>query len=126
MIKANELRIGNLVLDSNKNTHRIERLDERWDFSDRFPIPLTEEWLFNFGFTKLESDLNIEYKIRLHEDFYFMINFDKNSESYESGYYEFDHEIGSMVFDNFTNGVHEVHQLQNLFYCLCDQELELK
>lgn len=31
MIKITELRVGNLVLDSTKNIHRIERLDEKWD-----------------------------------------------------------------------------------------------
>ena len=137
MIKVNELRIGNILNYTTAENDIIltdlEWQDIQWISEDEEgfnlankPIKLTEDWLLYFGFEKLESDLNIEYKIRLHEDFYFMINFDKNSQSYDAGYYEFDHEIGSMVFNNFTNGVHTVHQLQNLYFALRGQELKLK
>ena len=64
-MKAEELRINNWVKDEN-GPYQIkgEHLDE-----DNFPtiqtweIPLTEEWLIKFGFTKRTSPIIDSYTI---------------------------------------------------------------
>ena len=112
-MKITELRIGNLVLDSTKNVHKIERLDEKWDFGDKFPIPLTEEWLLKAGFKEIKF-LN-EYFVQ------------------ENGYKHLDMIVRYGVFDghrflfDFANekcvNLKYVHQLQNLYFALCGEEL---
>ena len=49
MIKANELRIGNLVYDNLGGTLKIKGISLESDLSHIKPIPLTEEWLLKFG-----------------------------------------------------------------------------
>ena len=121
-MKAEELRIGNWVL-CEPNNACIERTIDYEDFklahfdSERFkPIPLTEEWLERFefdedGFKQYEF---INWGIKVKKD---------------------PHAISEpnwIVFHGFMNQFSEivslkhVHQLQNLFYCLCGEELEIK
>jgi hypothetical protein len=128
-MKAQELRIGNLLFDRGD---KILRLDY-WDFmkpAQRMflgdselhpltedleyckPIPLTEEWLFKFGFIDLKErcGLNGIYSIigkQIH------INIETNS------YCQIDYE-GS-VCDIVK--IEYVHELQNLFYALNKEEL---
>lgn len=96
---AKELRIGNLVLDSTGNIHKIERLDEKWDFSDRKPIPLTEEWLLRFGFGQMRNKF---YKKHV-------------TLTKSEGFYV------AFVQDELKS----VHQLQNLYFALTGEELEI-
>ena len=120
-MKANELRIGNLVsrLDLGDHSLRVESvLELRKDkvlttgpisviclYSETKPIPLTEEWLLKFGFefTKL-------YYIRYNDDL--VIYFD----GIEKFYFQRNSKTLTLKY---------VHQLQNLFFCLCGKELEL-
>ena len=113
-MKITELRIGNLVLDSTKHVHRIERLDEKWDFGDRFPINLSEEYLIKFGFKKIGY--------RFEKD-----NFRLYPQA--EGYYEFlklhiycDGEFDEHLYILICN-ITFVHQLQNLYFTLCGEEL---
>jgi hypothetical protein len=114
-MKAEELRIGNLVssigiiykvtsIDIHGNIKGVEgstsfNLDKTAN-----SIPLTEEWILKFGF----DDLGTygygrgNFHICLHEnEFYFPINNRK-------------------VFIKY------VHQLQNLYFALTGEDLEIK
>lgn len=102
-MKANELRIGNLVrLREHDAFIQIEQYQLcESELINVQPIPLTEEWLLKFGF----DDLGTygygrgNFHICLHEnEFYFSINNRK-------------------VF------IKHVHQLQNLYFALTGEEL---
>jgi hypothetical protein len=119
-MKANELRIGNLLFDRGD---KILRLDY-WDFmkpAQRMflgdselhpltenleyckPIPLTEEWMFKFGFIK-SSDNNY-YKGGKFTIYNRFGNFGLIG--------------GSLSWKEFKH----VHQLQNLYFALTGEEL---
>lgn len=114
-MKANELRIGNYHLyrirdkfDERKEWDEVYTIDaqdlvllSKYENKDYKPVPLTEEWLLNFGFVKTS----------LH---YFKYN--------------------SIIITIEDNGfqcllgfqcvnLKYVHQLQNLYFALTDQEL---
>lgn len=108
MIQASELRIGNLVfLKSLNKNYTIEcgfDIEKIEDGEDALPIPLTEEWLIKFGFEK------IGYEWRLKQGWHW-ISVDKNS------FYILGKQLG--LLEN-------VHQLQNLYFALTGEELEIK
>ena len=121
-MKAEELRIGNFIIVSNPsspiylskkptveicNYHHISDIckgDEEWVYE---PIPLTEQWLIDFGFEHTW--------LFKHKDTYFSL-FDV-----EGGYvYTAD--------DNYYTSIkiEYVHQLQNLHFAITGRELEKK
>jgi len=55
-MKAEELRLGNYITDRDKvvtvESHHFQMFESYYK-EDFKPIPLTEEWLFKFGFEKL-------------------------------------------------------------------------
>jgi hypothetical protein len=134
MIKANELRIGNLVLGrfggdvfprevigiDNSTVYFTEGFENRFrdkqDLEDVKPIPLTEEWLVRFGFEKEEADAK---GIAVWDEFYhgtFLIsNHGTGIEDYHFIAYE-----GEVVDVRF------VHELQNLFFAIKREELTIK
>ena len=107
MIKAKELRIGNWMMGS--EPFQIEPNDiqgePRWK-----AIPLTEEWLLKFGFElDIEDDgcQKGKYKVSVSDEgclFFIYI-----------GYYH--EEIAEFKY---------VHQLQNLYFALTGEELQIK
>lgn len=123
-LKANELRIGNYL--NGKQGHviiteiRENNIVKIHDNTSIFyvgtclkPIPLTEEWLFKFGFIeKIDAYFYNDYCIEdIHNRVTWVIN-------------EFDH-----ITDEFTAigcGINYVHQLQNLYFALTNEELTLK
>jgi len=151
MIKANELRIGNLLTDefydSFKTTITVGSINEdginlfveddnnwseiaqhwvapEYKYEDLRPIPLTEEWLLKFGFKKWGRD---DLPRTLNYEMDWIRIFPSNSFCDFNGY-------GFMHYKPNPNEANEsarcafqyVHQLQNLFYCLCGEELTLK
>lgn len=114
-IKAEELMIGNLVLDSTENTTIVESIIPEHN-RVRYGIILTEEWLLKFGFDKRINpasapiwDEDIEYGYdgyRFSQDVYgkwFLLGYTWNTKHF--GY---------------------VHQLQNLYFCLTGTHLTIK
>src|SRR5690606_14147060 len=111
MIQPQEMRLGNLIMEPYDNM--VEGGDSITDDevngkpTDYFiPIPLTEEWLIKLGF---------------HEIF--------------GVYAVYGREINLKLMDGYWDvsfqGKHvslikHVHQLQNLYFALTDQELTLK
>jgi hypothetical protein len=122
-MKASELRIGNLVWDkmflysirgitdilqaeisgihNTKNASNEDFYKEGIVYSLNYenvePIPLTEEWLLKFGFEKTDINTWGNKVIGIF----------------------FDGKIGSYNICNFKY----VHQLQNLYFALCREEL---
>lgn len=133
-ISAQELRIGNYIngsigddselvlcyvtgydprdefifVSNDNNIHYAE-------FVDFQPIPLTKEWLLKLGFVFL-SDIGV-YKLK------FTI-------STQAGEFEFagvPKSIGFISNGLFASGnIIWVHQLQNLYFSLCGEELIIK
>jgi hypothetical protein len=119
MIQANELRMGNYVKHpSYKDPIQINGVDKNDIFNMTTgeiplhvinPIPLTEQWLIDFGF-KYFADQQYEKQYD-----YLCFNWDK--------------ECGLIIFiDNSTDSFSQehikyVHQLQNLYFALTGIEL---
>ena len=116
-MESKELRIGNLVdiyresgldLIPCKNSV-IDVEDLRCIFKDYIqaePIPLTEEWLLKFGFTRTSG-----------------------WDDYE-GWIKDDVEIECNIYTfNYVNCIDKeikyIHQLQNLYFALTNKELEI-
>lgn len=124
MVKVNELRIGNLInltVNYQEVTHRIDEIGEdyakltdakgsgMWPqmaYRTMTPIPLTPEWLERCGFVDNipweKGSIRLDSESRLHV-------VDK------TGY-------GIIVARN----VQYVHQLQNIYFYLTGEELNVK
>ena len=109
-MKANELRINNLVYFEDEIL-KFE-FESGWNFDFIKPIPLTQEWLLKFGFIKRPFQ---------GKDF-FVID---NIELYFTERKEFKGWIFNLN-ENDLRGIHFVHQLQNLYFALTGEELTLK
>lgn len=107
-MKASELRIGNYIIYDGEEI----RLDVilfskilKYNWANICePIPLTEEWFFNFGLVKEAQSL-------------FKSHYNKGALFYED-------ERCFYLFN--INHIKYVHQLQNLYFALTGTELELK
>lgn len=130
-MKAQELRIGNLIEYANKicfvrgivemkifleETDGYKSIhDSRIDSVN--PIPLTEEWLVKFGW----SYYNGKTSGNLTKDFGGKIDFDFiDGEMMLKSHYEDQYKYRHVRHIEF------VHQLQNLYFALTGKELEIK
>ena len=109
-IIANELRIGNYLY----NDKVVVKIDAQsifniWDKSDKYsPIPITEEWLFKFGFVLR----GFYYHFPNHEIF--------KLEQYKlNNAYFLRH--GNESLDGVR--INYIHKLQNLYFALTGKEL---
>ena len=119
-MKANELRIGNYVFSAEDNkTGEVLQIDSsgiifankngnRWqDLKNIQPISLTEETLLKSGFRKSKSGMYLFDKFSFDlSDFEFGV---------ESDYY----------YLTISENIKYLHQLQNLYFALTGQELEI-
>jgi hypothetical protein len=127
-LTANELRIGNLfirigdtmgspiapVIESVKGTYyeydyyhiQAESNDLDYQIEVFQPIPLTEEWLFKFGFRKYSST-----------------QFDKGNFWTIANHNETKH--FGMWCNHLEIYIKYVHQLQNLYFALTGEELTI-
>jgi hypothetical protein len=131
-MKATELRIGNLV-----NYKIVDELDERKEWfepceidavdlqiihSDYQPIPLTEEWFLKFGFDKL-GEFGEYYRI-----FNKGLIIDIEDAGNEFIVWV---RIGDAILEPLLEVgypiayIQYVHQLQNLYFALTNEELTL-
>lgn len=118
MIKANELRIGNLLNDREGNLCKVFELGKNSILAPtinkpttKLPnehIPLTEEWLLKFGFEN--KILSSEFSMN---DFPFIIY---NNEIWTDR----DNDDDAICKVDF------VHELQNFYFAVKRKELELK
>ena len=130
-MKANELRIGNLVYfnhcdydiftpmkinyTQNPNLLGLEMVTvNRIEYNNIKPIPLTNEYLFKLGFEKISGwDDQVYYR---------------EKDWRKKGYSFFELQLNNkgFIFTDFNNIIIEsVHQLQNLFFALTNNELTL-
>jgi hypothetical protein len=109
-MEATELRIGNLVQWSDETQIVPITITRLGNFSVGMesikPIPLTEEWLLNFGFEKYHSNMFVK-EGRLTVNWYLL------------------HEYYFISFNHKRVELKYVHQLQNLYYSLTGTELSL-
>lgn len=105
-LQIKDLRIGNLFVDAKNRLCSVEEISK--DIEDCItthpitPIPLTEEWLLSFGVKALRKGVfdfvKVEDSIGFHVYF-----------------------IGRHLKE-----IQYVHELQNLYFALTGEELELK
>lgn len=133
-MEAKDLRIGNWFLaDTEENNFKQINANEILDFYDDplddyyKPIPLTEDWLLNYGFEKViyESD-----------DFGYETNYELDIKGV--GYISYSDDFSCALFGSKESSKNElgflpnwdnckyVHQLQNLYFALTGEELTLK
>ena len=131
MIQSNELRSGNLIIGTYENEddnlmhetictfkfyncydnyYNVESKDGIEEFTSFKPIPLTEEILLKCGFYYSDDDDEfLEYKVfksfKFHADY---------SDKFSCISYR---------INDTTNEIKFLHQLQNLYWCLCGEEL---
>lgn len=110
-MKANELRIGNLVTDSIGILEIGE--NAKIEFCDIYnPITLTEDILLKCGFDKIDNEF---YYTLISNEFYIKIEDSKN--------------VFWVYFDEQPNHpitcVFNLHQLQNLYFALTENELNV-
>lgn len=110
MVKSKDLRIGNFVYlfyDENEQSILKFEFDSGWNFDYIKPIPLTEEWLVKFGFETDKIEWwNGNMTIGIFKDGLFFC---------PSG--EITLRIGKEI--------KYVHQLQNLYYSIFGEDIEL-
>lgn len=125
MIKASELRIGNLFTDKLRRIHSVKGIhedcivieylrgvtdaDNGWptksiSFEDAQAIPLTIEWLRKFGF---EGPIILRKK-------YIELEYGNFSKCWQ-------YRNGEVLYD-----ILHVHQLQNLYFAMTGEELMIK
>ena len=113
-MKANELRIGNLINWDTVDSPSYFEL-KHFKYLDRIkPIPLTEEWLLKFGF---ERDGKYDFELKVN-GIYFRGMCDDRQPINTS--------ISIFNLPDCAIKVKQVHQLQNLYFALTGQELTLK
>lgn len=122
-MKANELRIGNLtnfgkVIEINTVSFYVrdsEGIEVKSSYADIKPLRLTEYWLLKFGFKRHHADYSNEIV--------FIKNV-PNSTEFEWGVYP--DELGSGIQIKNRVLLKYVHQLQNLYFALTNEELTIK
>jgi|DEB0MinimDraft_10_1074344.scaffolds.fasta_scaffold03054_9 hypothetical protein len=121
-MKASELRIGNWVYISNVGEVQVEGVDygimhniHRYEEDSVVGIPLTEEWLEKFGFEKVTDKDNVYGR-----HFYRLNQVDIFWDLDDGGWLPFGFNVSNSV--DFCY----VHQLQNLYFALTGEELEIK
>lgn len=136
MIDARELRLGNYVLDSGGKVLRIdffEHLQSGYDckFGQRMfvaseevhpmtdytdsanPIPLTEQWLIDFGFGKVQNIYQRHNQILLDPE---------SNGSYKVKFWTHSISRAEPLYQS-NLAIRYVHQLQNLYFALTGKEL---
>ena len=121
-MKQNEIRVGNWLNDPrpfNEDTKKFFKMTDNGyfkvtardiQFAEEYkPIPLTEEILLKCGFKKKNG-----YKFVLHNSHFSLVMIDSiTREDYAFSHY------------NLWVNLEHVHQLQNLYFALTGQELEV-
>lgn len=125
-IEAKDLRSGNLILNRHGEVEEVDWMTFKDMCQPRMSghgytgIPLTPEWLERMGFT---MDINPLIMLGTPDRFlYFAV---VRGEFYPAlkTYSEFANEEPQTAS---LNRIEYVHELQNLYWCLCGKELEVK
>ena len=125
-MKANELRIGNIVTHEGRYHYTINDgcdIDASSIFS---PIPLTEEWLLKFGFGKKSINRQMAFCKKNPNsvaEYRFYLNSISNIIEYVSVNYNVDSYCNEYAI---AWDFKYVHQLQNIYFSLTGEELTIK
>ena len=116
-MKANELRIGNYLLNDvvfQVNPITLTMIiDKTWEFFQ--PIPLTEEWLLKFGFVAKSIDYNFTLgNIEIASAIRVLSTNERRN-------FYLDCDIPEWM----KIQIEYVHQLQNLYFALTGEELTI-
>tara|TARA_R110000850_G_scaffold146543_1_gene268683 strand:- start:54 stop:449 length:396 start_codon:yes stop_codon:yes gene_type:complete len=129
-MKSKELRIGNYVIYNSEVvkvnsvgrvylSHKKKYVSHKILVKNYSPIPLTEEWLLKFGFDK---DSNNDYCIKgFHLE-------DRNIDTFLSveKILKLKDNFGCWYFEAYLRELKNVHQLQNLYFALTNEELTIR
>ncbi len=130
-MKATELRIGNFIRENDPNNNEPFQVwgtyDEKGNSKINYfpeaifnPVPLTKEWFLKFGFEKIKDGKSYcaDGKFTIKSK-YFTV-FKKGLITYNSihGWY--------LDKKHFELDIKYIHQLQNLYFALTGEELEIK
>ena len=127
-MKANELRIGNFIIESlSFGSDKVIKVDPNI-FNRRIdefiPITLTEEWLLKFGFKKWgnnDAPRTISYEFKGWSVFP-----PNSSCNFQDGFgFMWYKPIKDENIESARVIVKHVHQLQNLYFALTNEELEI-
>lgn len=105
MIDATELRLDNWVLGDGSPTQVTQMDFEQWTFDHIEPLPLTAEILQSSGFYKLDRFFEKDEILLLNVDNVYLYHYSNRSDKRATLKY--------------------VHQLQNLYFALTGEELEV-
>jgi hypothetical protein len=126
-IQPNELRLGNLCMESTTgNILKVVsirpglygvifhgEMPDGWDYEG---IPITPEWLERLGFKLDHTKQSWHHRVFVNGDGSFQI--EEYNDEYRFGVNDGEYYIGPKML--------HVHQLQNLFFALTGQELTVK
>lgn len=105
----------NVFIEDDRNYPEIAQswIEPEYTFDKLFGIPLTEEILLKFGFYEIyKSEFSIRYGIENFDEIEFKWN-----KTFGWNFY----------YKTFCiEGIKFVHKLQNLFFSLCGEELNVK
>jgi hypothetical protein len=113
-MKASELRIGNYVNIHNVITS-IDVADFHFNSSFIKPIPITVEWLLKLGFEYYSFDKN--YVIKNKDGYCNSIKNNDGEWCYNNDISDANYSIRELKY---------IHQLQNLYFALNEEELTIK
>jgi len=121
-MKSNELRIGNWIKSDPYGSEMewiiypedMSKICIADDDSIYKPIPLTEEWLLKFGFYQEKDD---DYILDFSDKYAFYV-------SQYNSLFKFYLDTDTCVIELFH--IKHVHQLQNLYFALTNEELTIK
>ena len=138
MIESKELRINNIVYSNLEQkevvlngVNKIHGMygDSSFHSLDGFkPIPITEEWLLEFGFTPTTCSDKPIWSENYHDLTYYDLKLSKDKYtdlSLLSSYIE-NENITVELFPYEVFKYKYVHQLQNLYFALTNEELTIK
>lgn len=136
-MKPEELRINNLVQDPNGNIGCVARIEKcsievlheegylivREPFTYLEPIPLTEQWLLDFEFEKVDEEDFVNCWKKDESD---IACFFDNTMSIFHRIYLRDDCVACTTSELDEVDIKHVHQLQNLYFALTGKELTKK
>ena len=132
-MKANELRIENYVINGFNETLKIQNIISKLNTDGYLletlkPIPLTEEWLLKFGFKKQKTIISGNvYSIKINKtNNWFSVHEQSEYDDPNSLSLKELKKWWSFNDNRYEVKIKSIHQLQNLYFALTNEELTIK
>lgn len=117
-MNASDFRLNNYVTNKEGGYSQISSISNNCTFK---PVPLTDEWLVKFGFEKGGSNRFNYIDLNVDESFYIAVNGEEGVFNCIVALDNGEEEISECI-----SHIKHVHQLQNLYFALTGEELEIK